>query len=95
MAENSRIGSAPTKSSSARLSSAAYGAPADHHERPGPGSARCRIVVNQRVTPASKDSRFLGRISPMDHSLETMLLVLLDFGETVRPQFGEDVYFAP
>jgi hypothetical protein len=95
MAENSRIGSAPTTSSSARLSSAAYGAPAELTKRPGPGSARCRVVVNQRVTPASKDSRSLGRISPMEHRVEAMLLVLLDFGQTVRPQFGEDVHFAP
>ena len=31
----------------------------------------------------------------MEHSLKAMLLVLLDFGQTVRPQFGENVHFAP
>ena len=31
----------------------------------------------------------------MEHSLEAMLLVLLDFGQAVRPQFGEDGYFPP
>jgi hypothetical protein len=31
----------------------------------------------------------------MEHSLEAMLLVLLDFGHAVRPQFGEDGYFPP
>jgi hypothetical protein len=31
----------------------------------------------------------------MSHGLEAMFLVLLDFGQTVRPQFGEDVHFAP
>jgi hypothetical protein len=36
MAENSRIGSAPTTSFSARLSNAAYGAPAELTKRPGP-----------------------------------------------------------
>ena len=95
MAENSRIGSAPTTSFSARLSNAAYGASAELTKRPGPGSARCRVVVNQGVTPAPKQPQSLGRISPMSHGLEAMLLVLLDFGQTVRPQFGEDVHFAP
>jgi hypothetical protein len=94
MAENSRISSALTASSSARLSSAACGAQAEL-ERPGPGSARCRVVVNQSVTPAPKQPQSLGRISPMKHRFEAMLLVLLDFGQTVRPQFGEDVHFTP
>ena len=31
----------------------------------------------------------------MEHRVEAMLLVLLDFGQTVQPPFGEDVYFAP
>ena len=31
----------------------------------------------------------------MEHRVKAMLLVLLDFGQTVRPQFGENVYFAP
>jgi hypothetical protein len=31
----------------------------------------------------------------MEHRVEAMLLVLLDFGQTVGPQFGEDVHFAP
>ena len=37
MAENSRIGSAPITSFSARLGNAAYGAPAELTQRPGPG----------------------------------------------------------
>jgi hypothetical protein len=85
MVENSRIGSAPTTSFSTRLGNAADGAPAGLTKRPGPGSARCRVVVNQGVTPASKNSRSLGRISPMDHGFEAMLLVLLDLGHAVRP----------
>jgi hypothetical protein len=95
MAENSRIGSTPTTSFSAKPSNAACGAPAELAKRPGPGSARRRVVVNQGVAPAWKDSRSLGRISPMEHRVKAMLLVLFDFGQTVRPQFGEDVYFAP
>jgi hypothetical protein len=31
----------------------------------------------------------------MKHRLEAMLLVLLDFSQTVRPHFGEDVHVAP
>jgi hypothetical protein len=31
----------------------------------------------------------------MEHRVEAMLLVLLDFSQTVGPQFGEDVHFAP
>ena len=85
MAKNSPIGSAPTTNFSTRLGSAAYGAPAGLRKRPGPGSARCRVVVNQGVTPASKNSRSLSRISPMDHGFEAMLLVLLDLGHAVRP----------
>jgi hypothetical protein len=95
MAENSRIGSAPTTSFSARLSNAACGAPAELTKRPRTGSARCRVVINQGVTPAPKQPQSLGGISPMEHRVEAMLLVLLDFGQTVRPQFGEDVHFAP
>ena len=95
MAENSRIGSAPTMSFSTRLSNAACGAPAELAKRPGPGSARRRVVVNQGVAPAASDFQSLGRISPMEHRVKAMLLVLLDFGQTVRPQFGEDVHFAP
>ena len=95
MAENSRIGSAPTTSFSARLSNAAYGARAEHQEPDQKGSARCRVVVNQGVTPASKQPQSLGRISPMEHRVEAMLLVLFDFGQTVRPQFGQNVHFAP
>jgi hypothetical protein len=95
MAENSPIGNAPTTNFSTRLGNAAYGAPAGLTKRPGPVSARCRVVVNQGVMPAPKQPKSLGRISPMEHGLKAMLLVLLDFGQTVRPQFGEDVYFAP
>jgi hypothetical protein len=96
MAENSRTGSAPVTSFSARLSNAARGASARLTKcRRRPGSARCRVVVNERVTPAPKQPHSLCRISPMEHSVEAMLLVLLNFGQTVRPQFGEDVSFAP
>jgi hypothetical protein len=84
MAENSRIGSAPTSSFSARLSNAAYGAQVEHQEPDQKGSARCRVVVNQGVTPAPKQSESLGRISPMQHRVEAMLLVLLNFGQAVR-----------
>jgi hypothetical protein len=31
----------------------------------------------------------------MEHRVKAMLFVLLDLGQTVRPQFGEDVYFPP
>jgi len=85
MAENSPIGNAPTTNFSTRLGNAAYGAPAELTKRPGPVSARCRVVVNQGVTPASKNSRSLSRISPMDHGFEAMLFVLLDLGHAVRP----------
>ena len=86
MVENSRIGSAPITSFSARLSNAAYGASVGLTTMPTrTGSARCRVVVNQGVTPASKNSRSLGRISPMDHGFEAMLFVLLDLGHAVRP----------
>jgi hypothetical protein len=95
MAENSRIGSAPTTSFRASLSNAARGAPAELAKTPGPGSARRRVVINQGVAPAASDFQSLGRISPMEHRVKAMLLVLLDFGQTMQPQFGEDVYFAP
>jgi hypothetical protein len=96
MAENSRIGSAPITSFSARLSNAAYGASVGLTTMPTrTGSARCRVVVNQSVTPAPKQPQSLGRISPMEHGFEAMLLILLDFGQTVRPQFSEDVHFTP
>jgi hypothetical protein len=31
----------------------------------------------------------------MEHRVEAMLLVLLDLGQAVLPQFDEDVYFPP
>ena len=96
MAENLRIGSAPTTSFNASLGNTAYGAPAKlTRASTRPGSARCGVVVNRGVTPASKHSQSLGRISPMEHRVKAMLFVLLDLGQTVRPQFGEDVYFPP
>jgi hypothetical protein len=43
-------------------------------------SAGSRIVVNQRVATTLKHPQSLGRISPMEHGLEAMLLILLDLG---------------
>jgi hypothetical protein len=37
-----------------------------------------RIIVNQRVATALKRPQSLVRISPMEHGLEAMLLVLFD-----------------
>jgi hypothetical protein len=45
-----------------------------------PASTGRGIVVNQRVAPASKHPQSLGRISPMEHRLEAMLLILFDLG---------------
>ena len=83
MAENSRIGSVTQACGS------------DCAWQAAPASTRCRVVVNQGVAPAASDFQSLPRISPMEHRVEAMLLVLLDFGQTVQPPFGEDVYFAP
>jgi hypothetical protein len=84
MAENSRIGSVTQPAAPAALA-----------QRRHPASTRRRVVVNQGVAPAASDFRSLPRISPMEHRVEAMLLVLLDFGQTVQPPLCEDVYFAP
>jgi hypothetical protein len=54
-------------------------------------SAGRRIVVNQRVAPTVKHPQSLGRISPVEHGLEAMLLVLFNLGQAMGAPSGQDI----
>jgi hypothetical protein len=60
-----------------------------------PASAGRWIIVNQGVATALKHPQSLGRISPVDHRVEAMLLVLFDLGQAMGAPSGEEINLSP